>query len=87
MTELGRASCRGVGTVLSNNPYKNVVHKASLTHHFAADIHLHFISGALSCALFHAYKAMFLLTRTIHPIPVLQKKKHYTGYAGIFLYS
>lgn len=78
MITLGRTSYRRGG---------NDVIKESLTHRFAADIHLHFISSALCGALFHAYEAMFLLTQAIYPVPILQKKKHYTGYTELFFYS
>lgn len=70
MIELERTPYRGGG-----NP---IVIKESMTHRFATNIHLHFISSALCCALFHTYEAMFLLTQAIHPVPILQKKKHYT---------
>lgn len=44
---------------------------ATLTHKFAADVHIHFISCAFDGTLFHADKAVSLVTRPILPVPIL----------------
>lgn len=55
----------------------HILGEGKLTHRFAACILLHFISRTFRVSCLHTDVAMFLLTRTVGPVPILQIETHH----------